>query len=133
MCVRVGVCTNARTCAHALSHIRLCHHMNRGDENPKSSPHPPGLHAPTGSWESLRGKQDTPEGIERGVSPLNSMWALTLCDLQVAPLMTLCLRGQILSCHPSHPNLQSGSMLPVDKDDRHTDHQQQLGAEEENC
>jgi hypothetical protein len=24
-------------------------------------------------------------------------------------------------------------MLPVDKDDRHTDHQQQLGAEEENC
>ena len=79
-----------------------------------------------GSWAPLRGKHDTPEGTEGGVPPsLNFMWALPLCGLWVAPLMTVCLLDFVL---PSliH-NLQSGSTLPVDKDDRDTEQQQHLG------
>lgn len=45
-----------------------------------------------GSWAPLRGKHDTPEGTEGGVPPsLNCVWALPLCGLWVAPLMTVCL------------------------------------------
>ena len=96
---------------------------------PRSScslPRPSTLPHRSHSWAPLRGKHDTPEGTEGGVPPpLNSVWALPLCGLWVAPLMTACLLDFVL---PSliH-NSQSGSILPVDKDDRYSEQQQHLG------
>ena len=63
--------------------------------------------------------------VEGGVSlSLNSMWALTVCDLWAEPFIYLALYGIGLVL-PSLPhNLQSGPPLPVDVDGRDHDGQQ---------